>query len=102
MKQLTLKRLESDKVDLENQGKGLIAQKKELEKRILEVVGALMYVEKRIKTLKGEDDQPARKGQASPPFKRGRGLWLSPLHSKTGGDMYGLKLGGNRLNKFWR
>lgn len=51
---LTLKRLESDKKDLEAQGKGFLLQKAELEKQILMVVGALMYVEKRIKTLKGE------------------------------------------------
>ena len=55
MRYLTLKRLESDRVDLQNQAQRFIEQKQELERRILQVTGALMYVEKRIKTLRGED-----------------------------------------------
>lgn len=56
MRYLTLKRLESDKIDLENQGKQLVEQKQEMEMRILQVAGALNYIIKRIKTVKGEKD----------------------------------------------
>ena len=48
---LTLKRLESDKNDLENQRRQLIKEKVETERRILKTEGALIYIESRIKLL---------------------------------------------------
>ena len=52
MKHLTLKRLESDRADLQAQEKQLIAEYKELPKRLQMVYGAIRYIEQTIAKLR--------------------------------------------------